>query len=83
MEQLDLWLPTKEEVHQRLEQLYIFSNSHRIMCEAHSVDFYLHDNWTKCLPPRFQDEILMIEDDTWFIDPPLIPNEDPGGFDLV
>ena len=69
-----MWQPTKEELVHRLEELYEFVDKYRSICDAHSVDFYLNDNWNHCLPQKWREEILAIKDEKWFIDPP-----GPGG----
>ena len=65
-----MWQPTREEVVQRLELLYKFVDKYRNICDAHSVDFYLHDNWNRCLPQKWKEEILAIKNEELFIDPP-------------
>ena len=50
--------------------MYQFVDKYRSICDAHSVDFYLHDNWNRCLPQKWKEEILTMKDEKWFIDPP-------------
>ncbi len=60
-----LWKPSKEVSTQNLKTLYCFIEKHRAICEAHSVDFYLKDNWSKCLPQSWREEVLSMQNNSW------------------
>ncbi len=64
-----MWMPSADETLKKLKQLYSFIGRYTSICEAHSVDFYLHDNWSNCLPQSWRDEIVSI-DECWYVNPP-------------
>ena len=64
-----VWMPSTDETLEKLKQLYSFIGRYRAICEAHSVDFYLHDNWSNCLPQSWRDEIVNM-DECWYANPP-------------
>ncbi|XP_064398049.1 probable methyltransferase-like protein 25 isoform X3 [Halichondria panicea] len=66
---MKMWMPSADETLKKLKQLYSFIGRYRSICEAHSVDFYLHDNWSNCLPQSWRDEIVSI-DECWYVNPP-------------
>ncbi len=59
------WKPSKSECVQKIRTLYAFIEKYRAICDAHSVDFYLQDNWTKCLPQNWREEIITMHDESW------------------
>ena len=58
-----------EDVQVRLRELYAFINTHRAICDAHSVDYYLKNHWNTHMPEPWRTEVLTMETEDEFVNP--------------
>ncbi len=62
---------TVEESRDWIRALLGFIDSHKELCNAHTVDFFTKEHWKVVVRDEWKDGLLLVEDTDCLVNPPL------------
>ena len=63
------WKLSREQVTERLEQLYDFLFQYRSIANSHTVDYFTENHWQRIIPEEWKIDLLSLQEPKEFLFP--------------